>query len=55
MTQAVSLSVPVKMYVLQSGDASFYKYRIVLVTSAGTQTGDWVTSNQDSFYVQVNG
>jgi hypothetical protein len=55
MTQTVSLSVPVKMYVLQSGDASIYKYRIVLVTSAGTQTGDWITSNQDSFYVQVNG
>lgn len=54
MAQTVSLSVPVKMYVLQSGDASIYKYRIVLVTSAGTQTGDWTTSNQDSFYVQVN-
>jgi len=55
MSQTVSLSVPVKMYVLQSGDASYYKYRIVLITSAGTKTGDWVTSNQDSFYVQVNG
>lgn len=54
ITQTVSLAVPVKMYVLQVGDAAYYKYRVNLITSAGTQQGDWISSNQDSFYVQVN-
>jgi hypothetical protein len=54
MTQTVSLAVPVKMYVLQVGDAANYKYRVDLITSAGTRQGSWTTSNQDSFYVSVN-
>ena len=54
MTQTVNLAVPVKMFVLQDADAAYYKYRLNIITSAGTQQGDWVSSNQDSFYVQVN-
>lgn len=53
IAQTVSLSVPVKAYVLGTGDASQYKYRIDLIGASGTQTGQWVTSNTDSFYVQT--
>ena len=55
MTQTVSLSVPLKDYVLQSGDTASYKYRVDLITATRTITGQWVTSNQDSFFVQANG
>ncbi|HYK53743.1 MAG TPA: hypothetical protein VEV38_09465, partial [Candidatus Eremiobacteraceae bacterium] len=52
MTQTISLSVPVKAYVLGTGDTSYYKYRVDLITPTGTQQGTWVSSNTDSFYVQ---
>lgn len=54
MTQTVSLSVPLKDYILQTGDTASYRYRVDLITATGTITGQWVTSNQDSFFVQAN-
>ncbi|HEY3675062.1 MAG TPA: hypothetical protein VGK84_03645 [Candidatus Tumulicola sp.] len=54
MTQAVSLAVPVKAYVLGSGDTSTYRYRIDLVSANGTQQGQWISTNETSFYVQTS-
>ena len=55
MTQTVTLAVPVKAFVLGTGDTSYYTYRIDLVSATGTQQGQWVSSNTDSFYVQTGG
>lgn len=55
MTQTIVLSVPVKAFVLGTGDTSYYKYHIDLITPTGTQQGQWLSSNTDSFYVQVSG
>jgi len=55
MTQSITLAVPIKAYVLGSGDTSYYKYHIDLVSPTGTQQGPWVSSNADSFYVQTSG
>jgi hypothetical protein len=55
MSQTVTLEVPVKAYVLGSGDTSYYQYRVDLIGASGTQQGQWVSSNTDSFYVQTSG
>jgi hypothetical protein len=55
MTQVVTLQVPVKAYVLGSGDTSTYRYRIDLVNASGTQQGQWISTNETSFYVQTPG
>ncbi|HEY6326653.1 MAG TPA: hypothetical protein VIW73_09115 [Candidatus Cybelea sp.] len=52
MSQTVTLAVPIKAYVLGSGDTSTYQYRVVLISATGTQQGQWISSNTDSFYVQ---
>jgi len=54
MIQTVTLSVPVKAYVLQNADCSVYKYRLNLISNSGERQTDWITPNGDSFYVQVN-
>ena len=55
MTQTIALAVPIKAYVLGTGDTSYYRYRIDLVGASGSQQGQWVSSNADSFYVQTGG
>jgi hypothetical protein len=55
MSQTVSLAVPIKEYVLGTGDTSIYRYRVDLIRATGTQQGQWVSSNADSFYVQTGG
>lgn len=52
MSQIVTLAVPIKAFVLGSGDTSTYQYRVDLISATGTQQGQWVSSNTDSFYVQ---
>jgi hypothetical protein len=55
MAQTVSLAVPIKEYVLGTGDTSYYRYHVDLIRATGTQQGQWVSSNTDSFYVQTTG
>jgi hypothetical protein len=55
MAQTVSLAVPIKEYVLGTGDTSYYRYHVDLIRATGTQQGQWVSSNADSFYVQTTG
>ena len=53
LSQTVSLTVPIKDYVLRQGDTSTYTYSISTIRDSGSTTGAPITSNQDSFYVEV--
>lgn len=53
LNQTVSLSIPIKAFVLHEGDTSTYRYRVNSIRDSGSQISDWVSSNQDSFYVEV--
>ncbi len=55
MTQTVALAVPIKAYVVGTGDTSYYRYHVDLVSATGTTQGQWTSSNADSFYVQTSG
>ena len=45
--------MPIKDYVLRQGDTSTYTYSISTIRDSGSTTGAPITSNQDSFYVEV--
>ena len=54
LSQTVALTIPVKSYVLHEGDTSTYRYRLTAIRDSGSQTSDWTSSNQDSFYAEVS-
>ncbi len=47
----VQLAVPLEQYILQQAQSGMYKYRVDTITASGTTKGDWVSNNQDSFFI----
>lgn len=52
-SQTVALNVDIENYIFGQGDSANYSYRVDLITTNGTQTGNWTTNNVDDLFISL--
>ena len=52
-SQTIGLNVDIENYIFGQGDSANYTYRVDMITTTGTQTGNWTTNNANDLFVTL--